>query len=144
MITKSKNQEPGHSVKMLYDMKHNMKVGDYLICRNKDFNKIVAVGEITGGYFYNPDHHVNNHCVEAKWRRGEWDITQILKESRDTTSVAPRLQNVTKKDWAQKIVALLENMDEEEIIEGQTNNGSETMEELEILRQDCCNCCRHV
>ena len=118
---------------MLYDMKHNMKVGDYLICRNKDFNKIVAVGEITGGYFYNPDHHVNNHCVEAKWRRGEWDITQILKESRDTTSVAPRLQNVTKKDWAQKIVALLENMDEEEIIEGLTNNGSETMEELEIL-----------
>ena len=130
-----KIKEPGHSVKMLYDMKHNMKVGDYLICRNKDFNKIVAVGEITGGYFYNPDHHVNNHCVEAKWRRGEWDITQILKESRDTTSVAPRLQNVTKKDWAQKIVALLENMDEEEIIEGLTNNGSETMEELEILRQ---------
>lgn len=65
-----KIKEPGHSVKMLYDMKHNMKVGDYLICRNKDFNKIVAVGEITGGYFYNPDHHVNNHCVEAKWRRG--------------------------------------------------------------------------
>ena len=130
-----KIKEPGHSVKMLYDMKHNMKVGDYLICRNKDFNKIVAVGEITGGYFYNPDHHVNNHCVEAKWRRGEWDITQILKESRDTTSAAPRLQNVTKKDWAQKIVALLENLDEEEIIEGQTNNGSETMEELEILKQ---------
>ena len=119
---------------MLYDMKHNMMIGDYLICRNKDFNKIVAVGEITGGYYYNPDHHVNNHCVEAKWRRGEWDITQILKESHDSTSAAPRLQNVTKKDWAQKIVASLENL-EEEITEGQTNNGSETMEELEILRQ---------
>ena len=130
-----KVKEPGHSVRMLYDMKHKMKVGDYLICRNKDFNKIVAVGEITGGYFYNPDHHVNNHCVEAKWRRGEWDITQILKECHDSTSVAPRLQDVTKKDWAQKIVALLENLDEEEIIEEQTNNGSETMEELEILKQ---------
>ena len=129
-----KTKEPGHSVKMLYDMKHNMMIGDYLICRNKDFNKIVAVGEITGGYYYNPDHHVNNHCVEAKWRRGEWDITQILKESHDSTSAAPRLQNVTKKDWAQKIVASLENL-EEEITEGQTNNGSETMEELEILRQ---------
>ena len=130
-----KTKEPGHSVKMLYDMKHNMKVGDYVVCRNKDFNQIVAFGEITGGYFFNPDHPVNNHCVEVKWHRGEWNITQILKESKDSTSAAPRLQNVTKKDWAQKIVALLENMDEDEIIEGQTNNGSETMEELEILRQ---------
>lgn len=130
-----KIKEPGHSVKMLYDMKHNMMLGDYLICRNKDFNKIVAVGEVIGGYFYNPDHHVNNHCVEVKWRRGEWDIKQLLKESHDTTSVAPRLQNVTKKDWAQKIIALLESHDEEEMIESKTNNGSETMEELELLKQ---------
>ena len=134
-VEEYKTKEPSHSVKMLYDMKHNMKIGDYLICRNKDFDKIVAVGEIIGGYFYNPDHPVNNHCVEVKWRRGEWDITQILKESHDPASAVPRLQNVTKKDWAQKIVAFLENMNEEEI-ESQTNNGSEAMmEELEILKQ---------
>ncbi len=134
-VEEYKSKEPSHSVKMLYDMKHNMKIGDYLICRNKDFDKIVAVGEIIGGYFYNPDHPVNNHCVEVKWRRGEWDITRILKESHDPASAVPRLQNVTKKDWAQKIVAFLNNMDEG-IIESQTNNGSEAMmEELEILKQ---------
>ncbi len=134
-VEEYKTKEPSHSVKMLYDMKHNMKIGDYLICRNKDFDKIVAVGEIIGGYFYNPDHPVNNHCVEVKWRRGEWDITQILKESHDPASAVPRLQNVTKKDWAQKIVTFLNNMDEG-IIECQTNNGSEArMEELEILKQ---------
>ena len=133
-VKEYKTKKPNHSVKMLYDMKHNMMIGDYLVCRNKDFNKIVAVGEVTGGYSYNPDHPVNNHCVKANWHRGEWDITQLLKESHDPTSVAPRLQNVTGKDWAQKIIALIENH-YEEITESQINNGSETMEELEILKQ---------
>ena len=130
-----KTTEPGHSVKMLYDMKHNMNNGDYVICRNKDFNKIVAIGEIIGGYYFNPDHPVNNHCVEVKWHRGEWDITQILKESKDSTSAAPRLQNVTKKDWAKKIIEVIGNLNDEEITEGQDNNDSTMMEELEILKQ---------
>ena len=130
-----KTTEPGHSVKMLYDMKHNINNGDYVICRNKDFNKIVAVGEIIGGYYFNPDHPVNNHCVEAKWHRGEWDITQILRESKDSTSAAPRLQNVTKKDWAKKVIELIGNMNGEEITDGQNSNDSRFMEELEILKQ---------
>lgn len=130
-----KTKEPGHSVKMLYDMKHNMKIGDYVVCRNKDFNRIVAVGEIIGGYYFNPEHPVNNHCVEVKWNRGEWDISQLLKESKDSTSAAPRLQNVTKKDWAQKIIAALEKLDSEEITESRTSNDSIKMEELEILKQ---------
>ena len=130
-----KTTEPGHSVKMLYDMKHNMNNGDYVICRNKDFNKIVAVGEIIGGYYFNPDHPVNNHCVEVKWHKGEWDIAQILKESKDSTSAAPRLQNVTKKDWAKKIIEIIGNLNGEDITEGQYNNDSTMMEELEILKQ---------
>ena len=134
-VDEYKIKDPFHSVKMLYDMKHNMKIGDCVLCRNKDINRIVAVGEITGGYFFNPNHPVNNHCVEVKWNRGDWDITQLLKESKDSISAAPRLQNVTKKDWAQKIIAVLENMDGEEIIDGQTSNDSVMMEELEILKQ---------
>ena len=134
-VDEYKTKEPSHSVKMLYDMNHNMMIGDYLISRNRDFNKIVAVGEIIGGYFYNPDHPVNNHCVEVKWRRGEWDITQILKESHDPTSTVPRLQNVTKKDWAQKIIATIDSLEGEEKKDGLTSNNSEMMEELEILRQ---------
>jgi len=134
-VEEYKTKEPNHSVKMLYDMKHNMAIGDYLICRNKDFNKIVAVGEITGEYFYNPDHSVNNHCVEAEWHRGEWDITQLLNESHDRPSVSPRLQNVTKKDWAKKIIEVLESLDEAEIKEGQNCKDSKMMEELEILKQ---------
>lgn len=88
-VEEYKTREPGHSVKMLYDMKHNMSVGDYVICRNKDFNQIVAIGEVTGGYFFNKDHPINNHCVEVKWNKCELDITDILKESHDSTSVAP-------------------------------------------------------
>lgn len=98
-----KTKEPGYSVKMLYDMKHNMNNGDYVICRNKDFNHIVAVGGIIGGYYFNPDHPVNNHCVEVKWHRGEWNITQILKESKDSTSAAPRLQNALRKIGLRKL-----------------------------------------
>jgi predicted Mrr-cat superfamily restriction endonuclease len=121
-VDEYKTKEPNHSVKMLYDMKNNMMIGDYLVCRNKDFNKIVAVGEITGGYFYNPDHPVNNHCVEANWNRGEWDITQILKESHDKPSASPRLQNVTGKDWAQKIIAQIENQEEETTMNNSNND----------------------
>ena len=134
-VEEYKTKEPGHSVKMLYDMKHNMKIGDYVVCRNKDFDKIVAVGEITGGYFYNPDHPFNQHCVEATWKREELGIAQILKESHDSKSSAPRLQNVTKKDWALKIVALLDEIVDEEITECQTSKDSAIMEELEILKQ---------
>ena len=130
-----KTKEPGYSVKMLYDMKHNMKEGDYVISRNKDFDQIVAVGEITGGYFFNADHPVNNHCVEINWKRGEWDIREILKESHDSTSAAPRLQDVTKKDWAQKIIAVLKETDEKETQDCGTRNDSVMMEELEILKQ---------
>lgn len=69
-VEEYKTKEPGHSVKMLYAMKHNMNVGDFVVSRNKDGNQIIAVGEVIGGYFYNPDHYVNNHCVEVKWNRG--------------------------------------------------------------------------
>ena len=34
-VKEYKTKKPNHSVKMLYDMKHNMAIGDYLICRNK-------------------------------------------------------------------------------------------------------------
>jgi 5-methylcytosine-specific restriction protein B len=134
-VEEYKTKEPGHSVKMLYDMKHNMKVGDYVICRNKDFNQIVAIGEVTGGYFFNKDHPVNNHCVEVKWNKGELDITDILKGSHDSTSVAPRLQNVTKKDWAQKVIAALVETVDMEMSNDRTNNDSVKMEEIEILKQ---------
>ena len=130
-----KTKEPGHSVKMLYDMKYNMKVGDHVISRNKDFNQIVAIGEVIGGYFFNQDHPVNNHCVEVKWNKCELDITDILKESHDSTSVAPRLQNVTKKDWAQKVIAALAETNDMEMSIDRTNNDSVKMEEIEILRQ---------
>lgn len=134
-VEEYKTREPGHSVKMLYDMKHNMIVGDYVISRNKDFNQIVAIGEVIGGYFFNQDHPVNNHCVEVKWNKCELDITDILKESHDSTSLAPRLQNVTKKDWAQKVIATLAETDDMEMSHERTNNDSVKMEEIEILRQ---------
>ena len=134
-VEEYKTREPGHSVKMLYDMKHNMFVGDYVICRNKDFNQIVAIGEVTGGYFFNKDHPINNHCVEVKWNKCELDITDILKESHDSKSVAPRLQNVTKKDWAQKVIAALVETDGMEMSNDRTNDNSVKMEEIEILRQ---------
>lgn len=134
-VEEYKTKEPGHSVKMLYDMKHNMKVGDYIVCRNKDMNKIVAVGEVIGGYDFNPDHAVNNHCVEVKWSRGDWDITQLLKESHDSISAAPRLQNVLKKDWAQKMLLVLEARNNMETMESQTDKDAIMMEEIEILKQ---------
>ena len=51
-IEEYKATEPGHSVKMLYAMKHNMNVGDFVVCRNKECNKIIAFGKVIGGYFY--------------------------------------------------------------------------------------------
>ena len=134
-VKEYKKKDPMHSVKMLYDMKHNMHVGDIVVCRNKDCNKIVAVGEIIGGYFFNPDHPVNNHCVKVKWNRIDWDITQLLSLSRDSLSGSPRLQNVTKKDWAQKILAVLEERGNIEHKEPQTSKEAVTMEEIEILKQ---------
>ena len=134
-VEEYKTTEPGHSVKMLYDMKHNMNVGDFVVCRNKECNKIIAFGKVIGGYFYNPNHPVNNHCVEVKWNRGDWDINQILNQSHDPLSGSPRLQNVTKKDWAQKMLAVLEGITDMEPMDSQTSKDVVTMEELEILKQ---------
>jgi len=129
-----RTKEPRHSMKMLYDMKNNMNVGDFVVCRNKDFDKIIAVGEVSGGYFYNPDHPVCNHCVEVKWNRGEWDITQLLRESHDSSSGVPRLQNVTKKDWGQKMMKVLEGMREMGNADLQTSKDTDKMEEIELLK----------
>lgn len=134
-VEEYKTTEPGHSVKMLYDMKHNMNVGDFVVCRNKDFNKITAVGEVIGGYFFNPDHYVNNHCVEVKWNKGEWDITKLLSESHDSKSPSPRLQNVTKKDWAQKMLTVLEGIVDQENEQVQETKNVIKMKEVEILKQ---------
>ena len=134
-VEEYKTTEPGHSVKMLYDMKYNMNVGDFVVCRNKECNKIIAFGKVIGGYFYNPNHPVNNHCVEVKWNRGDWDINQILNQSHDPLSGSPRLQNVTKKDWAQKMLAVLEGITDIEPKVPQTSKDAVTMEELEILKQ---------
>ena len=102
------DKEPMHSVKMLYNMKCNMNVGDYVLCRNKDF-KLIAQGEVTGGYFYNTEHSVNNHCVEVKWNPGEWDISTMLS-SKDKNAASLRLEDVTKTDWAQRIMSLLDSL----------------------------------
>jgi len=134
-VEEYKTTEPGHSVKMLYDMKNNMKVGDFVVCRNKEFNKIVAVGEVTGGYFFNEDHTVNNHCVEVNWTRGEWDITNLLSQTKDSKSYSPRLQNVTKKDWGQQILLILENSEKIESAETKTSKEVAKMEEIELLRE---------
>ena len=89
-------------------MKCNMNVGDYVLCRNKDF-KLIAQGEVTGGYFYNTEHSVNNHCVEVKWNPGEWDISTMLS-SKDKNAASLRLEDVTKTDWAQRIMSLLDSL----------------------------------
>lgn len=133
-VDEYKTKKPSYSTQMLYDMKHNMEVGDYVVCRNKDFNQIVAYGEITGGYFFNPDHPVNKHCVEVQWNDGQWDITQLLKDSKDSKSTMPRLQNVSKKDWGQKIMDILEGTDSTKTKATPTPNNSIQMEELELLK----------
>lgn len=102
------DKEPMHSVKMLYNMKCNMNVGDYVLCRNKDF-KLIAQGEVTGGYFYNTEHSVNNHCVEVKWNPGEWDISTMLS-SKDKNAASLRLEDVSKTDLAQRILSLLDSL----------------------------------
>ena len=134
-VEEYKTTEPGHSVKMLYDMKNNMNVGDFIVCRNKSIDKIIAVGEVTGGYFYNPDHHCNNHCVEVKWNKGDWDITKILSQSKDSISGSPRLQNVTKKDWGQKMMAVLEGITDMEPTEIKTAKDMETNKYIELLKE---------
>lgn len=134
-VAKYKTQDPEHSVKMLYAMKHYMNVGDFVILRNKAFSKITAVGEVVGGYQYKTDHPLNYHRVQVKWNRGDWDITQLLKESYDSATRVPRLQNVTDKDWAKKMLGVLEGMTDSEPIAPQTNKEDEAMEELAILKQ---------
>ena len=133
-VDEYKTKKPSYSTQMLYDMKRNMKIGDYVVCRNKDFSQIVAYGEITGGYFFNPDHPVNKHCVEVQWNDGQWDITQLLKDSKDPKSTVPRLQNVSKKDWGQKIMNILEGTDSTKTKATPTPNNSIQMEELELLK----------
>lgn len=134
-VEEYKTTEPGHSVKMLYDMKNNINVGDFVVCRNKEFRKIVAVGEVTGGYFFKKDHTVNNHCVEVKWNLGEWDITNLVSQAKDSKSYSPRLQNVTRKDWAQQILSILVGMEEMEPAETKPSKKVVKMEELEILKE---------
>lgn len=134
-VDEYKTTEPGHSVKMLYDMKNNISIGDFVVCRNKDFNKIVAIGEVIGGYYYNPDHTINNHCVEVKWNRGDWDISRLLKDSKDRASASPRLQNVTKKDWGQKMLSLLEQIENLDVAENNTTKDVIKMKEVNILKQ---------
>lgn len=133
-VDEYKTKKPSYSTQMLYDMKRNMKIGDYVVCRNKDFSQIVAYGEITGGYFFNPDHPVNKHCVEVQWNDGQWDITQLLKDSKDSKSTVPRLQNVSKKDWGQKIMDILEETNRTKTSQTPTPNNSIQMEELELLK----------
>lgn len=134
-IDEYKTKEPGHTVKMLYNMKHNMAIGDYIISRNKDINKIVAIGEVIGGYKFNPDHAVNNHCVEVKWKLIDQDLKPYLDNCNDPISGSPRLQNVTKKDWGRIILSALEGFEEIKTAETQINNDLISMKEVEILKQ---------
>ncbi len=139
-IAEYKTKEPNHSVKMLYDMKNNMNVGDLIVCRNKNFSKIIAVGEVNGEYFYNSDHPVNNHCIEVKWNRGNWDITQLLSDSHDSARGVPRLQNITNKDWGKKMLNILEGINDMEQEEIQKSKEVAMMEQkytkyIELLKE---------
>ena len=132
-VEEYKTKEPNDSAKMLSEMRHDMKVGDYVICRNKGFNKIVAWGKVTGGYDFVSDHPVNNHRVEVEWKSEDFDISQILRNSKDRKSGAPRLQNVKDRDWAKKIISVIlqQTTEETETI----TNDVETMKEVTILKQ---------
>lgn len=134
-VTAYQDKIPGHSARMLYDMMNAMKVGDRIVRRNKDFNKITAVGEVIGGYTFNPNHPVNNHCVKVKWIDGELEIAEILKESNDRVSASPRLQNITSKDWGKKILSAIEDFFDMLDSEYETNKSTVMMEEIEILKQ---------
>lgn len=132
-VEEYKNKDPKDSANMLFEMRHDMKVGDYVICRNKGFNKIVAWGKVTGGYDFVSDHPVNNHRVEVEWKSEDFDISQILRNSKDRKSGAPRLQNVKDRDWAKKIISVIlqQTTEETETI----TNDVETMKEVTILKQ---------
>ena len=52
---------------------------------------------------------MNNHCVEVKWNPGEWDISTMLS-SKDKNAASLRLEDVTKTDWAQRIMSLLDSL----------------------------------
>ena len=128
-------KEPNFSVKMLYDMKNNIKVGDFVLRRNKDFSRIGAIGEVVGGYFYNQDHAVNNHCVEVSWHITGWEITKLLGGIHEKMSASPRLQNVTKKDWAIRMMPFIEKLGSVNTNAPQTKKEVVMMEEIEILKQ---------
>lgn len=131
-VEEYKSKEPNDSAKMLFEMKNDMKVGDYVICRNKGFDKIVAWGIVTGEYDFFPGHYVNNHRIPVEWKIEEFNISQILRDSNDKKSNAPRLQNVKDKDWAKRILAVILQQTTEE----ETNtNEVETMKEVVILKQ---------
>ena len=126
--------KPMHSANMLYAMKHEMNVGDYVICKKTRGDKFVAVGRIVGDYFFNPNEVKDKHCIKVEWKRVEWNINQIKNDFKDIVPEKPRLLNVTKYDWAKRIIELIEGTTE--IVETQsTINEVVQMKEIEILKQ---------
>ena len=132
-VYKDGKKEPGHSVRMLYDIKFTMKENDYVLCIKKDQKTIEAWGEVTGGYEFDEIHHVNNHRIGLQWNIEEIDISEIISNSADRPAVPPRLQNITKKEWAQKTIDYLLLRNQQKDI---TNIQAQvTMKEVEILKQ---------
>lgn len=130
-----KTKDPGYSARMLFDMINFMKVGDRIVLRNKNCDKIISVGEVIGGYYFNTSHPVNNHCVKVKWADGELDIAELLKESTDRFSASPRLQNITNKDFGKKIMEAIEDLFGKLDEEYEKRKSAVMMEEIEILKQ---------
>lgn len=126
--------KPMHSANMLYAMKHEMRVGDDVICRKSRGDKFVAVGVVEGGYFFNLKEEKDKHCVRVKWRRVEWDIHQIRQDFKDAVPEKPRLLNVTKYDWAKRVMELIEGATDSADAES-IRNEVVRMKEVEILKQ---------
>ena len=126
--------KPMHSANMLYAMKCEMNVGDYVICRKPRGDKFIAVGIVEGGYDFNPNEVKDQHRIKVKWERVGWDINQIKKDFKDIVPEKPRLLNVTKYDWSQRIMKLIEDATDK--VDGESaSNEVVQMKEIEILKQ---------
>lgn len=68
---------------------HEMKEGDYVLIK-RGINKIIALGEITSPYQYDPNNGDHHSYREVYWlQEGEWDVSNLQINTKTLTDVTP-------------------------------------------------------
>jgi len=116
---------------MLHAMANEINEGDIVLAKHSK-SDIVGMGIVTGDYRYDDESVYGKHCRDISWtHKGTWHCASILKEFGKDGFPVKALTNVTKLKYIPMILQMIEG----ENTEDNYNQTSNTMTEIEVLKQ---------